>query len=50
MDWSISSTMTPPSLDWSCVASTPQQNVHPPRKLEEGVFDLEETLDKKLEE
>jgi len=40
VDWSISSTMTPPH-DLSCVASTPQQNIQPPRKLEEGVFDIE---------
>jgi len=40
-DWSISSMMTPPSLDWSCVASTPQNNIQPPQKDEEGVFDME---------
>jgi hypothetical protein len=31
--------MTPHDL--SCVASTPQQNIQSPRKLEEGVFDIE---------
>jgi len=40
-DWSISSIMTPPSLDWSCVASTPQNKIQPPQKDEEGVFNME---------